>query len=77
MDFATTAFLHREILGLRESGSGILLITTDLDEALTLSDRLSVMYGGKIVKELRNTGEVSRQAIGAYRLGGGESELEH
>ena len=77
LDFATTAFLHREILGLRESGSGILLITTDLDEALTLSDRLSVMYGGKIVKELRNTGEVSRQAIGAYRLGGGESELEH
>ena len=77
LDIATTSFLYREILNLRERGSGILLITTDLDEALTLSDRLSVMYGGRIGRKLRNTGKVTRQIIGTYRLGGGESERGH
>lgn len=50
VDINATAFIHSEIVNLRNAGKAILLISSDLDELLKLSDRLSVMHKGKIIK---------------------------
>lgn len=50
VDINATAFIHSEIINLRNSGKGILLISSDLDELLKLSDRLSVIHKGKLIK---------------------------
>lgn len=51
VDLKASYFIHDEILHARNSGRGVLLISTDLDELFKLSDRLVVLYNGRIVKE--------------------------
>ena len=48
LDFAATEFVRRSLRGLREAGAGVLLVSSDLDELFELSDRVTVMYGGRI-----------------------------
>ncbi len=50
VDINAMAFIHSEIVNLRNTGKAILLISSDLDELLKLSDRLSVIHKGKIIK---------------------------
>ncbi|MGC8777467.1 MAG: ABC transporter ATP-binding protein [Candidatus Caldatribacteriaceae bacterium] len=52
LDVAATEYLHRKILELKEEGKGILLISADLDEIRALSDRVLVLYEGRIIGEL-------------------------
>lgn len=49
LDIAAVEYVHRRLLEAREDGAAILLISQDLDELLKLSDRLAVMYRGRIV----------------------------
>ena len=44
-------YIHHRLLDLRDGGKSILLISADLDEVRSLSDRLAVIYGGRIVAE--------------------------
>jgi simple sugar transport system ATP-binding protein len=53
LDVKSTAFVHRLLLEYRNSGGSVLLISSDLNEILSLSDRVGVMYGGRIVGEGR------------------------
>jgi general nucleoside transport system ATP-binding protein len=48
LDVGATEAVHRMLLNLRTSGSGILLISEDLDEIMQLSDKILVLYNGKI-----------------------------
>ncbi len=50
VDINATVFIHSKIIEERNKGKSILLISADLDELLSLSDRLSVLYKGKIIK---------------------------
>ena len=52
IDVAATQFVHAELLARREAGAAILLISADLGEILALSDRVVVLYAGRIVGEL-------------------------
>ncbi len=52
VDIGAIEFIHRKIIELRDSGSAILLVSAELEEVLSLSDRLLVMNEGKIVGEL-------------------------
>lgn len=52
IDVAAAAFLHDRIRAMAASGVGVLLVTSDLDELLALSDRVVVMFGGRIVARL-------------------------
>jgi len=55
VDINATAYIHKIILEQRNKGKAILLITSDLDEAFKLSDKIGVIYKGLIGKEfLRN-----------------------
>jgi general nucleoside transport system ATP-binding protein len=70
LDVGAIEFLHRRIVAERDAGRAVLLISLELEEILSLSDRVIVIYEGKIVGE--HTGEVSEQEIGLEMLGGQE-----
>jgi simple sugar transport system ATP-binding protein len=49
LDVSAIEFIHTRLLEKRDEGAAILLFSTELDEILTMSDRIAVMYAGKIV----------------------------
>lgn len=51
LDIGATAYVHQALLTARAEGSGILLVSQDLDELLRLSDRILVLYRGQFVYE--------------------------
>jgi ABC-type uncharacterized transport system ATPase subunit len=52
LDVGATEYIRQELMRARDQGTAILLISEDLDEVLSLSDRILVMYEGQIVGEL-------------------------
>ena len=69
IDVGAAQFIHKKLLSLRDQGTAILLISADLSEVMDLSDRLLVMYGGKIAASFASAGEVSEEELGLYMLG--------
>jgi general nucleoside transport system ATP-binding protein len=69
LDVGAIEYLHRRLIAERDEGRAILLVSLELDEILSLSDRILVVYEGEIVGE--HTGEVSEEQIGLEMLGGG------
>jgi simple sugar transport system ATP-binding protein len=70
LDVGAIEYLHRRIVTERDEGRAVLLVSLELDEILSLSDRILVLYEGEIVGE--HTGEVSEEEIGLEMLGGRE-----
>jgi simple sugar transport system ATP-binding protein len=52
LDVGSIEFIHHRILAQRDAGTAILLVSAELDEIMELSDRISVMYRGRIVATL-------------------------
>lgn len=71
VDMGAIRSIHRTLLELRESGTGILLISGDLDEILALSDRVATIYRGRITGVLARD-EADRERVGALMLGAEE-----
>lgn len=69
VDIGGAEEIHRHILDLRSKGSAVLLISSDLDEVLSLSDRVAVMYRGKVASVLLAQ-EASRERVGRIMLEG-------
>jgi len=63
VDIGAIAFIHRQLMALRDGGCAILLVSCELDEIMGLSDRILVMYGGKIVGEVAGE-EADERTIG-------------
>jgi simple sugar transport system ATP-binding protein len=61
LDVASTEYVRSILLRMREQGKGILLVTTDLDEATQLSDRLAVMYAGSFIDIVDPNGVTEEQ----------------
>lgn len=72
IDVGAKEEIHNLICGLASNGVGILMISSDLPEILTLSDRIYVMREGQIVKELPGVGTTQEDVIG-YAAGRGEA----
>ena len=51
LDVKASQAVHESLLGLRAKGAGIILVSSDLDEVIKLSDRILVIFGGKFVGE--------------------------
>ena len=68
VDLGATTFIHRRLLDARNAGRALLLVSSELSEILALSDRVLVMYEGRIVCERRveSTGE---RELGLYMTG--------
>jgi simple sugar transport system ATP-binding protein len=74
LDIAATGFVHAQLRAARDAGMGVLLISTDLDELLDLSDRLGVLFEGRLQGVVPPS--ASRQRIGHMMGGGGDETAE-
>ena len=72
LDVGAIEYLHRRLVEERDEGRAILLVSLELDEALSLSDRILVMYEGRIVAEHGAT--ANEEQIGLEMLGGRRKE---
>jgi len=52
VDIGAIEFIHRQIIDFRDRGGAVLLVSSELNEILSLSDRIGVMYKGKIIGEV-------------------------
>ena len=55
LDVGSIEFIHRQVIAKRDAGTAVLLVSAELDEVLEMSDRIGVMYRGKIVAVLDGT----------------------
>ena len=72
LDVGAIEFVHRRLIEERDEGRAILLISLELEEVLSLSDRILVLYEGEIVGEFPPT--ASEEELGMAMTGGGRSE---
>jgi ABC-type uncharacterized transport system ATPase subunit len=68
LDVGAIEFVHRRLIEERGESRAILLVSFELDEILSLSDRILVIYEGEIVAEF--TPDVSEEEIGIAMVGG-------
>ncbi|WP_292302923.1 ABC transporter ATP-binding protein [Mesorhizobium sp.] len=68
VDIGAIESIHRLLVSMRDSGKAVLVVSADLDEIMALSDRILVMYRGRIVADLL-TSETSYEEVGRY-MGG-------
>jgi ABC-type uncharacterized transport system ATPase subunit len=68
LDVGAIEFVHRRLVAERDEGRGILLVSFELDEVLSLSDRILVIYEGRIVAEYPP--DVSEEEVGIAMTGG-------
>lgn len=68
LDVGSIEYIHSRIIAKRDEGTAVLLVSSELDEIMVLSDRIAVMYRGEIVDIVSATG-VSREYIGLLMAG--------
>ncbi|AYF53521.1 ABC transporter ATP-binding protein [Clostridium sp. K25] len=77
VDVGAIEFIHKRLVGERDNGKAVLLVSFELDEILALADRIAVMYDGEIVGVLDRK-DADEQKIGVLMAGGSleNSEIE-
>jgi len=70
VDIGAIEFIHRRLIALRDQGKAILLVSAELDEIRALSDRILVMFGGRIVGEV-TPAEADERTLGLMMAGAG------
>jgi len=68
IDVGSIEFIHQQIIAERDRGAAVLLVSAELDEIMTLSDRIAVMYHGQIVATMPASG-ASREELGLLMAG--------
>ena len=73
LDVGAIEFVHRRLVEERDEGRAVLLVSLELDEVLSLSDRILVMYEGEVVGEYGQ--DVTEEELGVAMLGGTKDEV--
>jgi len=68
LDVGSIEFIHKQIVRMRDEGTAVLLVSTELDEILSLSDRIAVMYAGEVI-DIIYAEDASREKIGLLMAG--------
>jgi general nucleoside transport system ATP-binding protein len=68
VDIGAIEFIHQRIVELRDAGKAVLLVSVELDEILSLSDRIAVIFDGKIMGE-RLPSETNEREVGLLMAG--------
>ena len=68
LDVGAIEFVHRRLVAERDAGRAVLLVSLELDEVMSLSDRILVMYEGRIVGEYGP--DTSEEELGIAMTGG-------
>ena len=75
LDVGSIEYIHKRIVQKRDEGCAVLLVSPELDEIIELSDRIAVMYRGKIIA-IVNADEVSKETLGLLMAGIVPEKLE-
>jgi simple sugar transport system ATP-binding protein len=75
VDVGSIEFIHKRIVEERDRGTAVIIVSTELDEIYALSDRIAVMYDGRVVDIVQPS--IPREEIGLLMAGasGGSSEV--
>jgi ABC-type uncharacterized transport system ATPase subunit len=74
VDIGAIEFVHLSLLRMRDAGAAVLLVSAELSEIMTLSDRIAVMYRGAIV-ETYEGGRVTEETLGLAMTGGAVASI--
>ncbi|MDH3753099.1 MAG: ABC transporter ATP-binding protein [Acidimicrobiia bacterium] len=75
LDVGSIEFIHNAIIALRDKGVGVLLVSAELDEILSLSDRIGVLYRGRLVGTFDGA-DATREELGYLMATGAAPESE-
>ncbi|SEK18926.1 nucleoside ABC transporter ATP-binding protein [Carnobacterium iners] len=73
LDIGAIDFIHRQVVRLRDKGVAVLLISFELEEILTLSDRIDIIFDGQIVGQTKPT-ETNDRELGLMMAGKGSGD---
>ena len=73
LDVGAIEYIHSQLVSQRDEGKAVLLVSLELDEVMSLSDRILVMYEGEIVGEF-DPKKTTAQELGLYMAGARRSE---
>jgi simple sugar transport system ATP-binding protein len=68
LDVGSIEYIHKEIITMRDRGVAVLLVSAELDEIMSLSDRIVVMYRGQIVATVDRK-DATREQLGLWMAG--------
>jgi simple sugar transport system ATP-binding protein len=74
LDVGAIENVHSQLVAQRDAGKAVLLVSLELDEVMTVSDRILVMYEGQIVGEL-DPKSTTVEELGLYMAGAKKEEL--
>ena len=75
LDVGAIEYIHGKLVEERDAGKAILLVSLELDEVMQLSDRILVIYEGRIVADL-DPKTVTVQELGLYMAGSGRRAVQ-
>jgi simple sugar transport system ATP-binding protein len=75
LDVGSVEFIHRQIIALRDQGTAVLLVSAELDEILSLSDRIAVLYRGRLVATFPRA-DATRERLGYLMATGSDLPAE-
>ena len=68
LDVGAIEYIHSQLVAERDAGKAVLLVSLELDEVMSLSDRILVLYEGEIVGEF-DPKQITVQELGLYMAG--------
>ncbi|MCL2425290.1 MAG: ABC transporter ATP-binding protein [Oscillospiraceae bacterium] len=74
LDIGAIEYIHKQIINARTNGSGVLLVSLELDEVMNISDRILVMFEGEIVADV-DPKQVTFAELGLYMSGAKRDEV--
>lgn len=69
LDVGAIEYIHKRLVEERDNGRAVLLVSLELDEVLSLADRIAVIYDGEIV-DILDAKEATEQKLGILMAGG-------
>lgn len=75
MDVGSIEYIHSRIIEKRDAGTAVLVVSSELDEIMALSDRIAVMYRGQIM-EVVEASKASKAYVGLLMAGIHPSEAQ-
>jgi simple sugar transport system ATP-binding protein len=67
-------YIHKQLVAERDKGKGVLLVSLELDEVMDVSDRILVIFEGKLVADVKPH-EVTYKELGLYMAGSARQEV--
>jgi simple sugar transport system ATP-binding protein len=75
LDVGSVEFIHQQIIDRRDRGAAVLLVSAELDEIMSLSDRIGVLYRGRLVGTFDGA-SVTREELGYLMATGSAPDTE-